>query len=129
MEWCAAALLRVVHELSDHSDGRHIGADILEVYYIQIKSVYRELIAIEMFEGVVNEQCLDRVRELLGLIRGMLQDDSGTGGMQNGYCAPIHRQGRPKYVITCNQYVGVHVGEAFHCSANSKYLKSLSENC
>ena len=103
--WCLSTLQRIDSDLSLYEGGRRIGLDVLDAYQVQLEQVYRELMCIELMNGL-NDQVLvgvDLVREALRVLQNMVESREH---LEMGYCAPVTHtpeRGRPPFLIPRNQ--------------------------
>jgi hypothetical protein len=103
VQWCITTLRRIVSDLSSLF-GNRVTVDVLDGYHVQLESVYRELVAVEILGGLSNNVGMERVREALRIVQCMI--DENNEGEHMGYSAPVEDHGaveRPRLSITRNQ--------------------------
>ena len=87
--WCVSTLRRVASDMAPHLDGRVIGSDILDAYYLQVELIYRELVALETL-GELDELgicALEQVGGALAAMKSLLEETEGIE--HNRYHAPV----------------------------------------
>ena len=107
-EWCLRSLLRIAEELSEF-ERETMRLDLLDSQRVQLELLFRELVAVEVFDsdsssGVVS-RATDLVREALSIIRNFAENMENRHSGDR-YQAPFSLEGtpgRPAYDIPRDQ--------------------------
>ena len=71
--WCIQMLRRVITDLCQYTDGRTIGVDQMDAFYIQLELIYRELIVLSSSgEGV--SAAIEFVRTAISVVESAKND-------------------------------------------------------